>query len=61
MLTTDADKPKLNRRCINMAIHGVYWQRHFNVSEDELKKVTAKVGNSAAAVRKELQQHSPNK
>jgi hypothetical protein len=31
-----------------------HWIRHFGVTRDELARVVAKVGNSAAAVRKEL-------
>jgi predicted RNA-binding protein YlqC (UPF0109 family) len=31
-----------------------YWARALKVSKDELQKVIDKVGNSAAAVRKEL-------
>ncbi|MBR0758420.1 DUF3606 domain-containing protein [Bradyrhizobium jicamae] len=31
-----------------------YWTRHLGVSLEQLQKVVAKVGNSAAAVRKEL-------
>ena len=31
-----------------------YWMKHLGVTRDELKRVVDKVGNSAAAVRKEL-------
>src|ERR1700709_520255 len=31
-----------------------YWTRHLGVSKDELQRAVDKVGNSAAAVRKEL-------
>jgi len=31
-----------------------YWTRHLNVSKEELQKAVDKVGNSAAAVKKEL-------
>jgi hypothetical protein len=31
-----------------------YWTKHLGVSKDELQKAVDKVGNSAAAVRKEL-------
>ena len=31
-----------------------YWTRHLNVSRDVLQRAVDKVGNSAAAVRKEL-------
>jgi len=31
-----------------------YWIKHLNVSKEALQKTVEKVGNSAAAVRKEL-------
>ena len=31
-----------------------YWSKHLGVSREQLAKVVEKVGNSAAAVRKEL-------
>ena len=31
-----------------------YWTRHLGVTRDELQRTVDKVGNSAAAVRKEL-------
>jgi predicted RNA-binding protein YlqC (UPF0109 family) len=31
-----------------------YWLKHLNVSKEELEMAIGKVGNSAAAVRKEL-------
>ena len=31
-----------------------YWTKHLGVSKDELQRAIEKVGNSAAAVRKEL-------
>jgi len=31
-----------------------YWTKHLGVSKDELHRAIEKVGNSAAAVRKEL-------
>ncbi|MCX7318826.1 MAG: DUF3606 domain-containing protein [Hyphomicrobiales bacterium] len=31
-----------------------YWTKHLNVTKDQLQKAVDKVGNSAAAVRKEL-------
>jgi Protein of unknown function (DUF3606) len=31
-----------------------YWTKHLGVSRDELQRAVNKVGNSAAAVRKEL-------
>ena len=45
-----------DRSKINMnQIHEVrYWTKHLDVSKEELQKAIEKVGNSAAAVRKEL-------
>jgi Protein of unknown function (DUF3606) len=31
-----------------------YWTKHLGISKDELRRAVDKVGNSAAAVRKEL-------
>jgi hypothetical protein len=31
-----------------------YWLKHLDVSQEDLQKAVQKVGNSAAAVRKEL-------
>lgn len=45
-----------DRSKINMnQIHEVrYWTKHLSVSKEELQRAIDKVGNSAAAVRKEL-------
>jgi Protein of unknown function (DUF3606) len=34
--------------------HVKYWTRHFGVTKDELTRAIERVGNSAAAVRKQL-------
>jgi hypothetical protein len=34
--------------------HIKYWMRHFGVTKDELARAIERVGNSAAAVRKQL-------
>ena len=51
---TTRDQP--DRSKINMKqdyeVH--YWTKHLNISKEELQKVVDKVGNSAAAIRKEL-------
>ena len=36
-----------------------YWTRHFGVTEDELARAIETVGNSAAAVRKQLSHECP--
>ncbi|MEA2870863.1 MAG: hypothetical protein QOF14_3644 [Hyphomicrobiales bacterium] len=45
-----------DRSLINMSEdHEVkYWTRHLGVSREELQRAVDKVGNAAAAVRKEL-------
>jgi len=50
------DKGRRDRSHIAMGQrHEVqYWTRHLGVSKDELQRAIEKVGNSAAAVRKEL-------
>ena len=51
---TKRDQP--DRSKINMKqdyeVH--YWTKHLKISKEELQKVVDKVGNSAAAIRKEL-------
>jgi predicted RNA-binding protein YlqC (UPF0109 family) len=51
---TKRDQP--DRSKINMdkdyEVH--YWTKHLKISKEELQKAIDKVGNSAAAVRKEL-------
>jgi hypothetical protein len=50
------DKGQRDRSHISMGqpheVH--YWTRHLGVTKDELQRTVDKVGNSAAAVRKEL-------
>jgi len=46
-----ADLSKIN---MHEAWEVDHWTKEFGVSKDELQRVVNKVGNSAAAVRKEL-------
>ena len=46
-----ADRSKVN---MHEAWEVDYWTMELGVSKDELQRVVKKVGNSAAAVRKEL-------
>jgi predicted RNA-binding protein YlqC (UPF0109 family) len=46
-----ADRSKIN---LHEPWEVDHWTKELGVSKDELQKVIAKVGNSAAAVRKEL-------
>jgi predicted RNA-binding protein YlqC (UPF0109 family) len=39
--------------------HAKYWTRHFGVTKDELARAIGRVGNSAAAVRKQLSAPRP--
>ena len=45
-----------DRRLINMQedYEVKYWTKHLDVSREELQRAVDKVGNAAAAVRKEL-------
>jgi hypothetical protein len=45
------DRSKIN---MNEEYEVQYWTKQLNVSKEELQKAVDKVGNSAAAVRKEL-------
>ena len=45
------DRSKIN---LNQDYEVHYWTKHLNISKEELQKIVDKVGNSAAAVRKEL-------
>ena len=46
--------PDRSKIIIDDEDHIRYWTRHFGVTKDELARVIERVGNSAAAVRKEL-------
>ncbi len=46
--------PDRSKIIIENKDHVKYWTRHFRVTEDELTQAIERVGNSAAAVRKEL-------
>jgi hypothetical protein len=45
------DRSKIN---MHEAHEVQYWTKHLNVSKEELQRAVDKVGNSAAAVRKQL-------
>jgi hypothetical protein len=47
-----SDRSKI---AMNDAFEVRYWTKHLGVSEEELQRVVDKVGNSAAAVKKELE------
>jgi hypothetical protein len=46
--------PERSKIIIDDEDHIRYWTRHFGVTKDELTRAIERVGNSAAAVRKEL-------
>ena len=54
-ITPDRSKIVLEHRD-----HVKYWTRHFGVSKDELARAIERVGNSAAAVRKQVSAVSLN-
>ena len=47
-----SDRSKI---AMNEAFEVRYWIKHLGVSKEELQRVVDKVGNSAAAVKKELE------
>ena len=51
---TKRDQPDRSKINLNEAHEVRYWTKHLKISTEELERVVAKVGNSAAAVRKEL-------
>ena len=46
--------PDRSKILIEREDHVKYWTRHFDVTKDELARAIETVGNSAAAVRKQL-------
>jgi hypothetical protein len=57
-------QPLRNHIAMNEPLEVKYWTKHLGVTRDELQRAVDKVGNSAAAVRKELvtaqDDHSPD-
>ncbi|UPK02228.1 DUF3606 domain-containing protein [Bradyrhizobium sp. 170] len=51
---TTREQPDRNKINMNQNHEVRYWTKHLNISKEELQKAVEKVGNSAAAVRKEL-------
>jgi hypothetical protein len=51
---TKRDQPDRSKINMNQDHEVHYWTRHLNISKEELQKIVDRVGNSAAAVRKEL-------
>jgi hypothetical protein len=53
VLTTKTP-PLRNHIAMNKELEVKYWTKHFGVAREVLQRAVDKVGNSAAAVRKEL-------
>jgi hypothetical protein len=51
---TKRDQPDRSKINMQQAHEVHYWTKHHNISKEELQRAIDKVGNSAAAVRKEL-------
>ncbi|WP_065751538.1 DUF3606 domain-containing protein [Bradyrhizobium paxllaeri] len=51
---TKRDQPDRSKINMQEGYEVKYWTKAFGVSKEELQKAVDKVGNSAAAVRKEL-------
>jgi hypothetical protein len=47
-------QPDRSKIAMNEAFEIRYWTKHLGVSKEELQRAVDKVGNSAAAVKKEL-------
>jgi hypothetical protein len=50
-IRSQQDRSKIN---MHEPVEVQYWTKHLKVSKEELQKAVDKVGNGAAAVRKEL-------
>jgi hypothetical protein len=48
-------QPDRSKIAMNEAFEVRYWIKHLGVSKEELQRAVDKVGNSAAAVKKELE------
>ena len=51
---TTKTPPLRNHIAMNNELEVKYWTKHLGVTQEELQRAVDKVGNSAAAVRKEL-------
>ena len=51
---TKRDQPDRSKINMNEDNEVHYWTKHLNISKEKLQNIVDKVGNSAAAVRKEL-------
>ena len=47
-------RPRRNNIAMDKELEVKYWTRHLGVTREDLQRAVDKVGNSAAAVRKEL-------
>jgi len=48
------DNPDRSKINLNDSFEVKHWTKHLNVSKEELQRAVDRVGNSAAAVKKEL-------
>jgi hypothetical protein len=51
---TNKVSPDRSKIAMQEELEVKYWTKHLDVSRDDLQRAVDKVGNSAAAVRKEL-------
>lgn len=56
---TKRDQPDRSKINMDAAVEVRHWTKHFEVTRQELQRAVDKVGNSAAAVRKELASARP--
>jgi hypothetical protein len=59
-MITETITPDRSKIVLEHAGHVKYWTRHFGVTRNELARAIERVGNSAAAVRKQLSAVSLN-
>jgi hypothetical protein len=52
--TSKRAQPDRSKISLSESYEVRYWTKHLDITQDELRRTIEKVGNSAAAVRKEL-------
>jgi len=52
--------PDRSKITVTSEIEVKYWIKHFGITREELQRAVERVGNSAASVRKELRNLTPD-
>jgi predicted RNA-binding protein YlqC (UPF0109 family) len=53
-MISKTNTPDRSKIAVEREDHIKYWSRHFGVTKDELARAIERVGNSVAAIRKQL-------